>query len=131
MSSKTLVSAAVVRAWGRANVDLIPEGARKGLGETARGRVHPDIRSAFEKANKGKAYVTASDAEKPTVTVPVTALDKAGRKMTRKVTLTTAEARVALGHEKGKRGRFSLDTLSLALSASEADAVADQFSTAV
>lgn len=124
--SRKMVSAAEVRAWGRANINTVPEHARGALGDTARGRLHADLVAAFRKANKGKTYEAASDAEKRTVTVAVTALDKAGRKTTRKVTLTTEDARVALG-AVGMRGRISLANLSDVLSQREADKVADTF----
>lgn len=124
--SKKNVSAAVVREWARQNIDLIPEAARAGLGENARGRLHPEIRTAFAKANKGKAY-EPKVAESPTLTVPVTTLDKAGRKTTVKRTLTTAEARTALGQPTSKRGRIPMGVLSEALSAVEAEKVADTF----
>lgn len=124
--SKKNVSAAAVREWARANVNLIPEGARAGLGENARGRLHPEIRAAFSKHNKGKTY-EPKVAESPTLVVPVTTLDKAGRKTTVKRTLTTAEARVALGQPTSKRGRIPMGDLSEALSAVEAAKVADTF----
>lgn len=121
------VSASVVRDWS-----ATPEGT-KALTEASakfpgsRGRLDQTTIAVFHKANPRLRYETASEAEKPTITVPVVGLDKAGRKTTRKVTLTTEAARAALGHPKGKRGRFNLGDLSLALSAAEADAVADSF----
>lgn len=126
MAAKKNVSAAEVRAWGRANVEKVPEHARAGLGDTARGRIHPDLRSAYEKGNKGRTY-EPKVAEGKTVTVPVTGLDKAGRKTTRKVTVSMAEARTALGEPTSKRGRISTTNLSDVLSQREADAVADTF----
>lgn len=106
MSSKS-VSAAVVRAW--ANENNVTIGAR--------GVLNPEAVKAFHKANKGKRYAPASDAEKRTVTVPVKVLDSVGRASTRPVTVTTAHARDLLGHPKGKRGRIAKDMLSLALEA--------------
>lgn len=125
--SKKNVSAATVRAWARENVALIPEGARAGLGENARGRLHPEIQKAFAKANKGKGY-EPKVAESQTLTVPVTTLDKNGRKTTVKRTITTAEARVALGQPTSTRGRIPMNTLADVLSQAEATSVADQFS---
>lgn len=127
--SRKNVPSSEVRAWGRDNLSAVPEAGRKCLGETARGRLHPDLIAAFRKANKGKTYETGSVAEKPTVTVPVVGVDKNGRKTTRKVTLPTDEARAVLG-QTGRKGRFNLSLLSEALSAAEADSVADSFTVA-
>lgn len=126
MATRKFVPAAEVRSWGRENIALVPESARAGLGETSRGRIHPELVKAFRKANPRKDYA-AKVAEEATVTVPVTFLNKAGRKATRQQTITMSEARALIGAE-GKRGRLSLAELSLALSAAEADAVAKQFS---
>lgn len=125
--SKKNVSASIVRAWGRENIDSVPEAARKCLGENARGRLHPDLTAAYSKANKGKGY-TPKVAEAQTVTVPVTGLDKAGRKTTRPVTMTTGEARTALGQPTDRKGRLPERDLSDVLSQVEAAKVADQFS---
>jgi hypothetical protein len=121
MASRKNVPAATVRAWFK---EAQPEGVPA---PGSRGRLHPDTIAAFHKANKGLRYETASEAEKPTITVPVVSLDKAGRKVTKNVTLTTEAARAALGHPSGRRGRFDKGALSLALSAPLADEVADQF----
>lgn len=108
------VSASTVREWF-AGLTPAQQDAIKAPG--TRGRLHPDTLAAFHKANKGMRYETASEAEKPTITVPVVMLDKAGRKTTREVTVTTEYARTLLGHTKGKRGRFDKGLLSLALEA--------------
>lgn len=121
MAARKNVPAAQVRSWfSEAKPEGVPAPGK-------RGRLHPSTIAAFHKANPRLRYETASEAEKPTITVPVVTLDKAGRKRTTQVTLTTEAARAALGHPKGKRGRFNKDDLSLALSAVEADKVADQF----
>lgn len=128
MTSKRNVSASAVREW--LTSDAGQDALRNADVTTVigkRGRHKPEQVAVFHKANPRLRYDTASEAEKPTITVPVTTLDKAGRKRTEQRTLTTAEARAVLGHPKGKRGRFPKSDLSLALSASEADAVADQF----
>ena len=65
-------------------------------------------------------YEVASEAEKPTITVKVPAKDSRGRNRTKVVTLTTEEARAALGHPKGKRGRFNMTELAEALAKREA-----------
>lgn len=126
MAARKNVPAAEVRSWGRANVSLVPEAARAGLGENARGRIHPDLLAAFRKANPRKDYAVKV-AESRTVTVPVVMLDKAGRKTTRKATIATSEARAALGHDAGRRGRISMADLSDVLSQREAAKVAGQF----
>lgn len=127
MASRKNVPAATVREWAttaEGTAALTKAGAKF---PGSRGRLDPTTLTVFHKVNPRLRYETASEAEKPTITVPVVGLDKAGRKVTRKVTLTTEAARAALGHYKGKRGRFNLADLSLALSAAEADAVADTF----
>jgi hypothetical protein len=124
MASRKNVPASQVRSWF-AGLDKAPEGVPA---PGSRGRLHPDTIAAFHKANKGMRYETASEAEKATIEVPgVVSLDKAGRKTSRTVTLTTEQARAALGHPKGKRGRFAKSDLALALTAQNSDAVADQF----
>lgn len=123
--SKTLVSAATVRAWARENINLIDVTAREGLKPGARGRLHPAIRKAYDKAHKGKTYVPKA-AEGHTFTVPVVTLDRLGRKTTVKRTVDAGPARDLIG-ASGKRGRIALGLLSDALSAVEADKVADQF----
>lgn len=127
MARKT-VPAAAVRTWGRANLDLIPEVGHKCLGDTARGRLHPEVVSAYRKAHKGKTYETGA-AEDPTVTFRGATLDSIGRKTTKEVTLTTAEARALLGHEKGRKGRLSMTLVREAWEATEANRLADQFVT--
>ena len=121
MATRKNVPAAEVRNWFN---EAKPEGVPA---PGSRGRLHPDTIAAFHKANPRLRYETASEAEKPTITVPVTGLDKAGRKTTRQVTLTTEAARAALGHPKGQRGRFNKGDLSDVLSQVEAAKVADQF----
>lgn len=101
------VSASVVRNWAKDNGHTVG----------TRGRINPAVITAFHKANRNMRYEVASEAEKPTVTVPVKVLDSLGRVQTKPVTVTTAEARDLLGHPKGKRGRFNRADLSLALEA--------------
>lgn len=128
MASRKNVSASMVRDW--LNSDEGQDALRNADVDTtvgSRGRHKPEQLAVFHKANPRLRYETASEAEQPTITVPVTTLDKAGRKRTEQRTLTTAEARAVLGHPSGKRGRFAKDDLSLALSAVEADKVADTF----
>ena len=80
-----------------------------------RGRPNPAHVDLFHKGNRGKRYESGV-AEKPTITVPVKVLDKIGRSTTRKVTITTAEARDLLG-QAGRKGRFNRALLSEALEA--------------
>lgn len=127
MASRKNVPASTVRTWAATpeGTAALTEAGAKFPG--TRGRLDPSTLGVFHKANPRLRYETASEAEKPTITVPVVSLDKAGRKATKSVTITTEAARAALGHPKGKRGRFNREDLSLALSAPMADAVADQF----
>lgn len=105
MATRKNVPASVVRTWA----------AEQGIEVGSRGRLHPDVVKAFHKANKSKRY-EPKVAEAPTVTVKVKTKDKNGRNRSKDVTVTTAEARKILGHEKGKRGRFSKAALAEALS---------------
>lgn len=120
--SRKNVSAAEVRAWAVENLSSIPEEGHKsvlgaaGDGSKVRGRLHPEVIKAFHKANKGKVYETASDAEKPTVTVRITGKDKNGRNRPVTETLLTSEARALLG-ETGKKGRFNMTALTAAVQA--------------
>lgn len=121
------VPASAVREWFAAQPAADVEGIPT---PGSRGRLHPDTIAAFHKANKGMCYETASEAEKPTVTFKATVLDKAGRKTTRSVTLTTEAARALLGHPAGRKGRFNMGDLTAAYEAEVANAVADEFSKA-
>lgn len=123
MAGRKNVSASEVRAWGREHLDV---SEHPSLSETARGKIGPAVIEAFHKANKGKVY-EPKVAESATITVPVVMLDKAGRKTTRDMTLTTAEARDLLGRPRNQKGRLPRADLSLALSARVADEVADTF----
>lgn len=125
--SRKNVPASAVRDFARTPEGIAAIEAAGAKFPGSRGRLDPTTIAVFHKENPRLRYETASEAEKPTVTVPVTTLDKAGRKTTRKVTVTTEQARAALGHPEGKRGRFAMADLSLALSAVEAEKVADQF----
>lgn len=112
------VSAKVVRTW------LADNG-----GAGTRGRIKASDAERFNSAHKGKMRYTAqSDAEKTEVEVPgVVSVDKAGRKVTKTVTILAEQGREILGHEAHKRGRFNKADLALALSAANANAVADTF----
>jgi hypothetical protein len=116
MASRKNVPAATVRSWAATpeGTAALTEAGAKFPG--TRGRLDPTTLTVFHKANPRLRYETASEAEKPTITVAVKALDKRGRQYTKKVTITTEAARAALGHPKGKRGRFNMADLALALS---------------
>jgi hypothetical protein len=111
MATRKNVPARTVREWF-AGLDPKPEGVPA---PGSRGRLHPTTIEAFHKANKGLRYETASEAEKPTITVKVPAKDARGRNITKTMTVTTEYARNLLGHEKGKRGRFDREALVNAL----------------
>lgn len=128
MAGKRNVSASEVREWLRSEAGqaaLTEAGVATEVG--SRGKHNPAHLDVFHKHNRGKVY-EPKVAESPTVTVPgVVTLDKAGRKRTEAVTLTTAEARDLLGRPRSQKGRLPMGDLALALSAQRADAVADTF----
>lgn len=113
--SKKNVSAATVRAWGRENLSSIAPAGHACLGETARGRLHPEVVKAFAKANKGRKGYEPKVAEGATIVVAVKGTDAKGRNITRKREVSTVEARALLGHPKGKVGRISKAALAAAL----------------
>lgn len=127
MAGKRNVSASEVRDWLRSEdgqAALADAGVSTEVG--SRGKHNPAHLAVFHKANKGKVY-EPKVAEAATVTVPVVRLDKAGRKITRDETVTTAEARDLLGRPRNQKGRLPRADLSLALSARYADAAASDF----
>jgi len=128
MATRKNVPASAVRDFARTDAGAAAIKAAGAKFPGSRGRIDPSTLTVFHKENPRLRYETASEAEKPTVEVSgVVSLDKAGRKTSRTVTLTTEQARSVLGHPAGKRGRFAKSDLALALSAANADAVADQF----
>lgn len=127
MAGKRNVSAGEVRDWLRSEAGqaaLADAGVKAEVG--SRGKHNPEHLAVFHKHNKGKVY-EPKVAEAATVTVPVVMLDKAGRKTTRDMTVTTAEARDLLGRPRDQKGRLPRADLSLALSARVAAEVADTF----
>lgn len=114
MATRKNVPASEVRAWGRENVNLVPENARAGLSETARGRIHPDLNAAFQKHNKGKRYETGV-AETPTTTYKHRTTDKRGRTRWATVNLTAKDARALIGAKP--QGRVSEAKVVAALEA--------------
>lgn len=129
MSTRKNVSAQTVRDFLNSDAGqaaLTKAGITTTVG--SRGRHNPEQLAVFHKANPRLRYETASDAEKATIEVKgVQSIDKAGRMQTRAVTILTSEGRALLGHPEGKRGRFDKGLLALALSAQNADSVADSF----
>lgn len=118
MSKVKSATASQVRAWCNANGVTIGE----------RGRIAPAQSDPFNAAHKGKMKYDAAareTVEVTTVPVKVTTLDKAGRKatITRIITNTTARDLLGQVDADGKmtRGRYNHATLSLALSAQEAE----------
>lgn len=127
MAGKRNVSASEVRDWLRSDKgqDALAEaGVPTTVG--SRGKHNPEHIALFHKHNRGKVY-EPKVAEAPTVTVPVVMLDKAGRKRTKDMTVTTAEARDLLGRPRNQKGRLPKGLLSEALSARLAADVADTF----
>lgn len=132
--SRKNVPASAVREWAATPAGSAALSAAGAKTPGSRGRLDPSTIAAFSKANKGKSYETGV-AEAPTFKVPVTTLDKNGRKTTVQREVTNAEARTLLGqvskNAKGEdvmtRGRMNHGLLALALSAQEADALASKF----
>lgn len=103
---------------------------RSDLGLTGkRGRISKSDAERFNAAHKGKMqFVAQSAEEKRHIQVPgVVSVDKAGRKTTKTVRILASEARTLVGVPLNQRGRISYGTVALALSAQNADAVADKF----
>lgn len=117
MATRKNVPASTVRDWARTpeGSKALTEAGAKFPGE--RGRLDPSTIAVFHKDNPSKRYETASEAEKRTVTVKVKALDKNGRATTKPITMTTEKARALLGHPAGRKGRFDMAVLALAVEA--------------
>jgi hypothetical protein len=99
------------REWAKANVENIaglPEGYTVGN----RGRLHPAVIKAYNKAHPRAKYVTAAFVE--TVTVKGTRTLDSGRKVPFSQAVNVSEARAALvkaGQPVGKRGRIAQSLL--------------------
>jgi hypothetical protein len=115
MATRKNVPASAVREWAATDEGTAALNEVSAKFPGSRGRLDPTTLAVFHKANPRLRYETASEAEKPTITVPVVRLDSRGRKTTKAVTVTTEYARALLGHEKGRRGRFDKNVLSIAL----------------
>jgi len=134
MSKVKDVSNAEVREWLNSDAGqaaLATAGVSTTVG--ARGRLNPPQVAVYNKANKGRRFTPRPNgapkraADKPTITVPVVTLNSKGVRTTVKRTLTTDEARIALGQPTSRKGRFSHTALSDVLSQREAAQFADQF----
>lgn len=112
MAARTSVTASVVRTWATANPVKDDSGEVIALGQ--RGRIPAPVIAAFHKANPRQRYIVAGEAQVPTVSFTIPATDSIGRNRTKRVTITTAEARAVMGHEPGRKGRFDLDALATA-----------------
>lgn len=122
------VSASEVRAWGRTQEAFA---GQAWLNDKARGVIPNAAVEAFTKANKGRKTYSPKVAEHVVIEVPgVVSVDKAGRKVTKTVSIPAPEARALIGAE-GKRGRLAKGEVAMALSALNADAAADTFTKAV
>lgn len=101
-----------VRAWAKANVATI-KGLPEGYVVGERGRLHPLVRKAYDKAHPRAKYVESAFVERQTVKgVRVAA---SGRKVPFAVQVNVAEAREALlkaGKPVGKRGRIAKSLLT-------------------
>lgn len=114
------ISAQVVRNW------LVSEAGQKALKAAdvtqevgKRGRHKPEQVAVFHKNNKGLRY-EPTVAEAPTVEVRYPSKDAKGRNISRKKTLTNAEARRILGQPTSTKGKIPLKRLAEALAAAEA-----------
>lgn len=134
MSARKNVPTSTIRTWAKSTEGAAALTAASAPFPGSRGRVHPDTVKVFEKENPKFKYAEKV-AEAPTMVIPVTTLDKTGRKTTVKRTLTNAQARAALGqvdaNGKMTRGRYNVAVLTDVLNQSEANLFADQFNTAV
>lgn len=112
--SKINVAASVVREWAVANLDKIADDGHKCLSDNARGRLHPEVVTAFNRSHRTKQYGVGTKVEK-TVKVLVSPDASEGRKTPRTVTMPISEVRSLAGVE-GRRGRISKqDQLAAAL----------------
>jgi len=92
MASTKIVPASTVRQWAVENLTKI-EGLPKDYQIGERGRLHPLVREAFTKANKGVRY-DVGHKEAKTVKVTAVKTTESGRKVpvTKKVNISEARA---------------------------------------
>ena len=108
MASKRIADPSNVREWAKENLANVP-GLPEGYTVARQGRLHPAIREAFNKANKGAKYVEGT-SNPHTVTVKYTVTNKKGGKTPVTKSVNVKEARAALLAAKvegvGQRGRL-------------------------
>jgi hypothetical protein len=98
MAKRRLVPASTIRDWAFGRGDFEGKGGSAALAAAdaplpgSRGRLHPDTVKVFKRENKSLDYAEKV-SEGLRVEVPVPARDKAGRNITRKVSLPADEFR--------------------------------------
>lgn len=107
MARKTEVGVTAVRAWA-------------GTPLTQRGRVSREQIAAYEKANPGHRVVTGYRPAK-TVTLPISKVDKRGRRSTRKIEKPISEVRaeavkLGLASDRGVLSAKAIQAVAEALS---------------
>jgi hypothetical protein len=106
MASTKIVTASVVREWAKGTdltqIEGLPENYQIGT----RGRLHPAVRAAFDKAHKGVRYEVGHKEAKTVKVTAIKTTDK-GRKVpvTKNVNISEArKAAKAAGLPVGERG---------------------------
>lgn len=102
--AKRLVAASIVREWAKSNLDSIDPKGHVSLSETARGRLHPEVVTAFNRAHKNMKYGQGTPNPTTLITETVMVESKNGRKVPKRVTLTPEEVKSLTGHKS--RGRI-------------------------
>lgn len=102
--AKRNVAADVVREWARENISKFDEKATKCLNPNARGLLHPEVVTGFNRAHKGLKYEAGTPKDSSLIRQPIMTLSPTGRKVPRTVTLTAAEVKELTGHTG--RGRI-------------------------
>lgn len=108
--AKRNVSAAIVREWAKDNLSSISEEGHlslTGRNGVVRGRLHPKVIEAFNRANKSQKYDPSvkTPNEKTLIKRTIMVESKSGRKTPRTVTLTADEVRT-LTKTEGTVGRI-------------------------
>ena len=108
--AKRNVSAATVRAWAADNLKSISEEGHlslTGRNGVVRGRLHPKVIEAFNRANKSQKYDPSVKTPNEATLIKQTIMveSKSGRKTPRTVTMTAQEVRT-LTKTTGTVGRI-------------------------